>query len=150
MTTTIRPARPADAAAIERLIDRAYEGYVPLIGRKPAPMLADYPALIREGSVTLLDDVGDLLGLIVLKQQPDHLLIDNVAVDPDHQGRGFGRLLMDFAQGEARRLGLAELRLVTNQVMVRNIALYRHLGFTEYGRGHEDGYDRIFMRKIPA
>ncbi len=28
-----------------------------------------------------------------------------------------------------------------------NIALYRKLGFVETGRGHQDGYDRVFMAK---
>ena len=31
--------------------------------------------------------------------------------------------------------------------MTENIALYARLGFEETGRGHEAGYDRVFMRK---
>jgi len=31
--------------------------------------------------------------------------------------------------------------------MTENIAFYTRLGFTETSRGHEDGYDRVFMTK---
>ncbi len=31
--------------------------------------------------------------------------------------------------------------------MIENIALYARVGFVEIGRGHDGGYDRIFMAK---
>jgi len=34
---------------------------------------------------------GAVRGVVVLVWEPDHLLIENVAVDPDFQGRGIGR-----------------------------------------------------------
>ena len=34
--------------------------------------------------------------------------------------------------------------------MTENIALYTRLGFEETGRGRQDGYDRVFMRKQVA
>jgi GNAT superfamily N-acetyltransferase len=55
--------------------------------------------------------------------------------------------LIAFAEDEARRLGYAELRLYTHETMVENITLYTRLGFVETGRGHEAGYDRVFMTK---
>jgi ribosomal protein S18 acetylase RimI-like enzyme len=79
--------------------------------------------------------------------QPDHLLLDNIAVRPDQQGQGLGRRLIAFAEDEARRLAFAELRLYTHEKMVENIALYTRLGFAETGRGHQAGYDRVFMTK---
>ena len=72
---------------------------------------------------------------------------DNIAVQPDRQGRGLGRALIAFAEAEARRLGFAELRLYTHQKMTENIGFYKRLGFDETGRGCEAGYDRVFMRK---
>jgi ribosomal protein S18 acetylase RimI-like enzyme len=83
----------------------------------------------------------------MLLPQPDHLLLDNIAVQPDSQGMGLGRRLIAFAEGEARRLGFAEVRLYTHQTMTENIALYARLGFAETGRGRENGYDRVFMTK---
>ena len=145
--TTIEPARPEDAAAVAACVNAAYARYVPRMGVKPAPMLADYPAEIAAGRVHVLREGGALCGLIVLIAEPDHLFIENVAVDPAAQGHGFGRRLLDFAEAEARRLGLPELRLYTNELMTENIGLYTHLGYVEVDRRLSDGYRRVFMVK---
>jgi len=76
------------------------------------------------------------------------LLLDNVAVDPNHQGKGIGRALIDFAEQEARRRGHAEIRLYTHQSMHENIVLYPRLGYEETGRGEQAGFQRVFFRKI--
>ena len=143
----IRPASPDDRAAVEAIVRVAYAVYIPRIGKPPGPMLDDYAALITAGAVSVVDEYDGIAALIVLLTKPDHLLLDNVAVRPDRQGRGYGQALIDFAAGEARRLGLAELRLYTHRTMTENIALYTRLGFVETGRGTEAGYDRVFMTK---
>jgi ribosomal protein S18 acetylase RimI-like enzyme len=144
----IRRAEPADREVVEAVVRAAYEVYIPRIGKPPGPMLDDYRRLIDEGVVSMVEEAdGSIAALIVLLPQPDHLLLDNVAVRPDRQGRGLGRRLIAFAESEARRLGYAELRLYTHAMMTENIALYTRLGFGETGRGHEAGYDRVFMVK---
>jgi ribosomal protein S18 acetylase RimI-like enzyme len=126
----------------------AYVHYVERIGKPPGPMLDDYGALITTGAVNVLAETNGIVeALIVLVPKPDHLLLDNVAVRPNRQGRGYGRQMIAFAEDEARRLGYPELRLYTHVTMVENIALYTRLGFLETGRGHENGYDRVFMTK---
>ena len=144
----IRPAEPGDRAAVEAIVDAAYSIYLERIGKAPGPMLDDYARLIAAGAVSVLDDPdGTIAALIVLLPKPDHLLLDNIAVRPDRQGRGLGRRLIAFAESETRRLGYAELRLYTHEKMTENIALYRRLRFRETGRGREAGYDRVFMAK---
>jgi ribosomal protein S18 acetylase RimI-like enzyme len=144
----LRTARPEDRAAVEAIVDAAYSIYVERIGKPPGPLLDDYAGLIGAGAVSVLEDPnGIIAALIVLLPKPDHLLLDNIAVHPDRQGRGLGRRLIAFAETEARRLGCTELRLYTHQRMTENIALYTRLGFRETGRGHDAGYDRVFMTK---
>ena len=143
----IRPAVPADRAAVEAIVRDAYAVYLDRMDRPPGPMLDDYGALIAEGAVSVLDEYGAIRAILVLLARPDHLLLDNVAVRPDSQGMGLGRRLIAFAENEARRLGHAELRLYTHVTMVENVALYARLGFVETGRGREHGYDRVFMTK---
>jgi ribosomal protein S18 acetylase RimI-like enzyme len=143
----LRPAAIEDVAGIEALVRAAYSIYLPRIGKPPGPMLDDYRAVVADGRVTVADDTGRLAGLIVLLPQPDHLLLDNVAVAPEGQGRGLGRRLIAFAEAEARRLGRHEIRLYTHLTMTENIALYRRLGFVETHRGEQAGYSRVFMRK---
>ena len=86
----IRGAQPVDRAAVERIVRDAYGIYVERIGKPPGPMLDDYAALIAAGAVSVLEADGDgtIGAIIVLLPKPDHLLLDNIAVRPDRQGRG--------------------------------------------------------------
>jgi galactokinase len=144
--TGVRPARPAEAVAAGELVQRAYAHYVERIGRRPAPMDADYAELAAAGELWVLEGV---VGLVVLREVDDHLLVDNVAVDPGRQGSGLGRRLLGFAEEEARRRGIGELRLYTNAAMNENIDLYTRLGWEEYDRRLEGAYGRVYFRKRP-
>lgn len=143
----IRPATQADRVAIEAIVRAAYAVYIPRIGKPPGPMFDNYAALIASGAVSVTEDSDGIAALIVLISRRDHLLLDNVAVRPERQGRGHGRTLIGFAEAEARRLGFSELRLYTHETMTKNIALYKRLGFIETGRRRDGGYERVFMKK---
>lgn len=143
----LRPARPADVAAIERLVARAYGDYAESIGVRPGPMLDDYAARVAAGEASVLEDEDGIVGLVVLIDKDGYLLLDNVAVDPARQGEGLGRVLVAFAEEEARRRGFADIRLYTHQAMTGNIALYRRLGYEETHRVTEKGFPRVYMRK---
>ena len=149
MTVRIRLAEPADASAVATLVQRAYDHYVPRIGARPRPMDADYPALIAAGQVWVAV-APDILGVIVLDHQADHLQIDNVAVAPDSQGSGVGTELLDFAENRARALDVPELRLFTHALMTENQAYYARRGYVQTGRMLDDGFDRVFFTKVLA
>jgi len=125
----LRRAAAADAAAVQALTRQAYAKWVPLIGREPKPMQADYDRAVREHRIDLALLGGALAGLIETIDRPDHLLIENVAVAPAFQGRGVGRRLMAHAEQLAAEQGHAELRLYTNARFEENVALYRRLGY---------------------
>jgi len=143
----IRPADAADLPAIERIVRDAYTKYTARIGKPPGPMLDDYRARVRAHEAWVLEQAGVIAGVIVLLAENDNLLLDNVAVDPGQAGRGLGRALMEFAEVETRRRGYDEIRLYTHEKMTENIAMYRHLGWQETGRGEQSGYSRVFFRK---
>jgi ribosomal protein S18 acetylase RimI-like enzyme len=110
-------------------------------------MLEDYGTLVSEGAVWVLEEGAVIAAIIVLLPGVNHLLLDNIAVSPNHQGLGLGRRLLAFAETEALRRGYREIRLYTHQTMVENQRLYASIGYQETGRGTEAGYDRVFMRK---
>ena len=135
----LRPAEAGDVAAIADCARAAYARYVSRIGREPAPMVADFSALVAAGE--------DVAGFIVIRPGPGHLFIENVAVHPDRQGQGLGHRLMVFGEAAARERGLPALELYTNAKMTENFPFYSGLGFVETERRHEDGFDRVYMRK---
>ena len=143
----MRPGRGADADAVTACVGRAYDKYVARIGRKPNPMLADYAQAIAQHQIWVVDGERGIAAVLELIPGEDHLLIENVAVDPAHQGGGLGRRLMAFAEAEARRQGFAELRLYTNERFVENIAFYGWLGYRVTGREPYKEAAVIFMRK---
>jgi ribosomal protein S18 acetylase RimI-like enzyme len=142
----IRQADATDVSTIEDIVERAYRRYIQRIGRRPAPMDDDYAERIRLGQAFVAED-GHVTGLIILIGEPDHVLIENVAVDPLHQGGGIGRALLDYAEMSARALRMSELRLYTNATMTENLALYTRLGYQEIDRRTENGFERVFFSK---
>jgi GNAT superfamily N-acetyltransferase len=110
-------------------------------------MLDDYAARIEAGQAWVLEEGGALVGALILADEPDALLLYNIAVAPAAQGAGVGRRLISFTEAEARRRGHALLRLYTNEKMVENVAMYPRLGFTETHRGSEAGHRRVYFEK---
>lgn len=146
-----RPAVLPDLPDVTELARQAYQIYVPRMDREPAPMSADYGPAIRAGQVHVVVDEHRVVGMIVLVAGEDWLQIDNVAVHPDHQDRGIGTRLLRFAELEALRSGVLEIRLHTNEQMTENIAFYAEHGYGETHRAEQDGYRRVFFAKpMPA
>ena len=128
-TPTLRRAVASDAAAVRALTRAAYAKWVPLIGREPKPMGADYEAAVARHRIDLAHLGHELAALIETIPAPDHLLVENVAVAPAFQGRGLGRFLMAHAERLAAGQGVAEVRLYTNQRFAENVRLYLALGY---------------------
>jgi ribosomal protein S18 acetylase RimI-like enzyme len=145
----IRPATADDVPALAGIVERAYSVYLERIGRRPGPMDDDYASRVSEAVVLVAEDGarGGVCGLIVLEPATDHLLIENVAVDPDHQHAGIGRALLARAEEFALGHGLDELRLYTNVAMTENQRLYRGLGYRETGRAIGEGFQRVYFAK---
>ncbi|MEU9449181.1 GNAT family N-acetyltransferase [Streptomyces sp. NPDC048277] len=141
----IRPAVAADAAAVKAVTDAAYRPYVERIGVVPVPMTADHAANVAAGKVFVTGD--PVVGLVVLEEHDDHLFLDSIAVHPDTHGRGVGRRLLHFVDARARALGLPEVRLYTNALMVENRKIYPKYGYEVVERRLEGPYDRIHYRK---
>ena len=128
-TVDVRRGEPADAEAIGALVHAAYAKWMPVIGRLPTPMQADYAQAVLRHRFDLLDVGGDLAALIETMPEADHLLIVNVAVRPAFQGRGFGVRLLRLAEDIATAAGLSTLRLYTNKHYAANLRLYASLGY---------------------
>jgi ribosomal protein S18 acetylase RimI-like enzyme len=126
---TIRPAKTADAPAIRDLTRAAYAKWIPVIGREPKPMTADYDQAVRAHRFDLLFAGNRLAALVETVDKGDHWLIENLAVHPDFQGRGFGKRMLAQAEAQAAEANVVEMRLYTNKLFAENIRFYRAHGY---------------------
>jgi ribosomal protein S18 acetylase RimI-like enzyme len=143
----VRAADPADEARVVECVIGAYQHYVALMGRQPAPMVADYPQLIHDGLVRVAVVNDEIVGVLVMWPEDDHLYVDNVAVLPTAQGLGVGRALLKVAEAVARETSQPEIRLYTNAAMITNLDYYPRRGFVETHRSDESGYQRVYFSK---
>ena len=89
-----------------------------------------------------------IIGIVVLNETQDeeykemnwstsdndrNLVVHRLAVLPHHQGRGIGRILMDFAEQWASTNNYDAIRLDTYSQNPRNQRFYRQRGYTELG-----------------
>ena len=143
----IRQARAADQGAVVACVRAAYSKYLVRLGKGPAPLHADYTALIAQEVVYVLANEEEVRGVLVMMPRERSMFVENIAVTPRFQGQGWGQMLMAFVEQESREAQLHEIRLYTNELMAENLRFYQKLGFEEEGRRVEDGYHRVFLRK---
>ena len=150
----VRTATLSDAGALSAVAEEAFAAAQHALGRRPAPMDADFPHAIAHRRVLVADDASGSsalpLGYIVFDAKcPNDQggFIDAVAVRPAAQGRGIGRHLIALAEAEMREADAAVVRLYTNAAMTGNLALYPSLGYRETGRARQSGFDRVFFEK---
>lgn len=124
----IRQERPADAAAREALLDRAYG----------ADRFSKPSQRLRAGRAATLAliaaDAGEIIGTVRLwnvgaDRGRSALLLGPLAVDPTRRSRGIGAALMRRALREAKRLGHGAVLLVGDP------AYYERFGFTAQATG---------------
>lgn len=143
----IRPARLEEAADISEIVRQAYTPWIAVVGRRPRPMDDDYEERCRKGHAWLLDIGGKPVGVVIVEEVDGALFLHNIAVAPQEQHRGFGRLLMHFIEEEALRRGFREVRLTTTVAMQRNVDLYRSLEYVITGSEPTTTVDRLLMSK---
>ncbi|MEM8797054.1 MAG: GNAT family N-acetyltransferase [Pseudomonadota bacterium] len=147
-TLEIRLAEDDDVDAVRACAEEAFQQYVDAIGKKPAPMVADFDAFIDAGCVHVATDAsGDVIGYIIFFPLEGDMFLENVAVKHSAAGKGVGKRLISLCEKEARLSGCDTVKLYTNEKMTGNISLYPQLGYRETDRRTEDGFKRVFFEK---
>ncbi len=145
---TIRLAQPEEHEAVAAVVDAAYSKWIPVIGRKPRPMIADYQKLTADGVIYVIAPEDEILAVLVIWPVEDAMWIENICVHPDQQRGGVGKALMDFAESKAAEANLKMMRLLTNAKFEVNIAYYLKLGYVETRREPmDDGGQVVYMHK---
>ncbi|CEO58761.1 hypothetical protein PMG11_03465 [Penicillium brasilianum] len=146
---SITNATDKDVPVIQSMVEAAYTKYIDRIGKRPAPMDENYHQAIHTHTVLVLRGDDQVVGAIVLEIEPssNSVKVNNLVVHPAAQGRGYGRVLMDYAEDVARSQDYRALTLYTNVRMYENLGVYSKMGFFETERKHENGFDRVYLRK---
>ena len=88
-------AQGGDASEIRRIARMAYAKYIPRIGREPAPMAADYDVDVAARRTVVIGADAKLCGYMVAWSEGDAYFIENIGIEPQYQGRGLGRRLIE-------------------------------------------------------
>jgi ribosomal protein S18 acetylase RimI-like enzyme len=104
-------------------------------------------------SCMVAERAGELLGyaLVLFHGRTALARLYSMAVAPEHQGQGLGRVLLEAAETAALDSGAAVMRLEVHPQNFAAIALYRRAGYLEFGvyRGfYEDDSDALRMQHI--
>lgn len=83
---------------------------------------------------------GMIVATLRYRQWPTHLGLSRLAVSPEYQCHGLGTRMMQWAEGEARRLGVKELRGEVRAVLPDLLEYYRRMGFRPFARRSGRGY----------
>jgi ribosomal-protein-alanine N-acetyltransferase len=150
-TVELRRLALGDRTAIDEIERRSYR--TPWSRSMFAGELAK-PSSICLGAFDADGESGKLAGYLIVSRYVDAWHVMNVAVDPDHRGRGIATMLLErlfeLTSDDARRGYTLEVR-VSNATA---IALYERLGFE--ARGIRRGYytdnreDALIMWKEPV
>jgi ribosomal protein S18 acetylase RimI-like enzyme len=153
-TPVLRIATAVDAPAIAAAIAESFAQYrgklVPESGafRETAEGIAG--ELARGAGAIVAERGGEMLGCVLVEEMEGDLYFGRLSVRPSARGRGLARRLIEAVEGEARRRGLAGVRLGVRIVLTENQRLFASLGYRETSREAHPGFDRptsINMRK---
>jgi len=141
----IRPATDQDVVSITHCARAAYHLYIERMGRKPAPMVADFKGQVARGHVHVLTAGDVLCGFAVCYPKDDVYFLENIAIHPDYQSSGNGARLLNYVHNLAS--GFDIIQLYTNEKMTENLTWYPSHGYVEVARRVEDGFARVYFEK---
>lgn len=131
---------------IELLIDLSQAPYRLLELADPSKKSID--KYLYKGECYIATQDKNLVGVIILQAKTiNNIEIKNVAIAPEYQGRGFGKLLLRFATRQSKRKGYKKLIIGTGNSSLSQLALYQKEGF-EIADIKRDHYIEKYSQKL--
>ena len=148
----IRKASPADLPGVEKIYDDlhdAEESGLVTIGwiRGVYPTRATAGAALDRGDLYVMEEDGQIYGAALINRiqveeyslakwehnVPDDQIyvLHTLVISPAAAGRGLGKQFVQFYEDLARKNGISELRIDTNEKNSRARAMYKKLGYEE-------------------
>ncbi|MFK0240925.1 GNAT family N-acetyltransferase [Microbacterium sp. NPDC090281] len=146
---TISPISDDDAGEVLTVQRAAFVSEAAIYGSVDMPpltqTLTELEAELRSESGLTARIHGRLVGAIRYVVRDGLLLTGRIAIAPDMQGEGIGKLLLESAEKES---GADVAELFTGSLSEANIRLYESCGYKEHERVPDgDGTEQVFLRK---
>jgi ribosomal protein S18 acetylase RimI-like enzyme len=144
LTYRIGPATPADVPALADVINRAYRSEAASAGWTTESHLLEGPRIdeatlqemLTAPHATLLKAetaAGSLAGCVYLEQQHKTLYFSMLAVAPEVQAHGLGRLLLGAVEAHARQTNCKMLKMSVLSLRSELLAWYERQGYQRTG-----------------
>jgi len=127
----IRIATLEDAQTLAEIINRAFvvEAFFKIGDRTSAD---DVTSLMRAGgSFLIAEDDGKAIGCVFVKTKGTTGYFGMLSVDPQQQGKGLGRLLIDASEGRLRELGCRQVEIEVVNLREDLLPFYERFGYTK-------------------
>lgn len=95
------------------------------------PLLRITPFYLHANACFELRESQTLIGFLSLTEGADGPMLDNLWIEPNHIGNGFGRMACDYAFDFARRSGWIDLSVLPDPPAER---FYVRMGFRDTGQ----------------
>jgi len=130
----IRPFRPSDRQALLEITVRAFDGVS--LDQNIEKRFGEADIAVEPQGILVYESDGAVVGFVSTRTNYGTLIgwIPNLAVHPDHQGKGIGKELLAAALERLRKNGMLFARIETLEQNSRCLAFYPAMGFQEIGR----------------
>lgn len=126
---------PADERHLDALMAVMQISFDPQYGEAwSALQLSGSLALVGSYARRIITASGDVAGFTLCRVAGPEVELLLIAVSPQQQGLGLGRMLVTTAADDARQRGATELFLEVRENNLAARALYRTTGFVDIGR----------------
>ena len=125
---TYRTADPSDAEAIVLLINRAFEVESPFFTTKRIDLVETLEHF-KKGAFILAEEEGAIAGCNYVELRDDSGYFGLLSIDPNYQGRGLGRKLVEQAEEFCRRESRAVMRIRVLNHRTELPPFYEKLGY---------------------
>ena len=99
--------------------------------------------------VFVLEELNTVIGAMTLFIKPRSIRLYSLAVAPESQGQGFGKMLMLYLMDEAQARNIKEITCEVEKASISLVSFYEKLGFViekELPDYYAKGRDAYFMR----
>ncbi|MBS1724556.1 MAG: GNAT family N-acetyltransferase [Armatimonadetes bacterium] len=137
MPPTIRPYRPGDEEAVNRVIKSVFDAYEwlwdPATENKDTYDIEQY-YLRRDGAFWVLEEGDEVVGTVAIRPlTPDRCGLYRLYLLADQRGKGYGRLLFRHAVDEAKSRGFKEMEIWSDKMLDVSHVMYKNAGSESLG-----------------